>query len=175
MSTSIPEPPPAVPTPPIAPPNQPVAATPIAASIAATFNRLVASRPWFVGVVAVAALALLYICYWSFYRFTHSITDDAFVEAHIVNVAPQSVSGHLVRFLVDENDRVEQGQVIAEIDPITYQDQVDVARSKVDVAEVELRRQEADLARLRLEVPIQIEIARRSFAAAKADEAKAQQ
>jgi membrane fusion protein, multidrug efflux system len=127
------------------------------------------------GGVALAALVVLYICYWSFYRITHSITEDAFVEAHIVNVAPQSVSGHLVRFSVDENDRVEKGQVIAEIDPILYQDQVDVARSKVDVAEAELRRQEADLARLRLEVPIQIEIARRGFAAAKADEAKAQQ
>jgi membrane fusion protein (multidrug efflux system) len=128
-----------------------------------------------VGGVALAAFALLSTCYWSFSRFTHSITDDAFVEAHIVNVAPQSVAGHLVRFRVDENDRVEQGQVIAEIDQITYQDQVDVARSKVDVAEAELRRQEADLARLRLEVPIQIEIARRSLAAAKADESKAQQ
>jgi membrane fusion protein (multidrug efflux system) len=175
MSTSIPDPPPAATPPPTAPPNQPVAATPITAPIAETFKRLAASRPWFVGVVAVVALVFLYICYWSFYRFTHSITEDAFVEAHIVNVAPQSVAGHLVRFLVDENDRVEQGQVIAEIDPITYQDQVDVARSKVDVAEAELRRQEADLARLRLEVPIQIEIARRTFAAAKADEAKAQQ
>src|SRR6476659_8974225 len=175
MSTSVPEPPPAAAPPPSAPPSPPVAATPVTASIAATFKRLAAGRPWFVGVVAVAALAFLYICYWSFYRFTHSITEDAFIEAHIVNVTPQSVSGHLVRFLVDENDRVEPGQVIAEIDPITYQDQVDVARSKVDVAEAELRRQEADLARLRLEVPIQIEIARRTFSAAKADEAKAQQ
>src|SRR6476659_10406455 len=148
MSTSVPEPPPAAAPPPSAPPSPPVAATPVTASIAATFKRLAAERPWFVGVVAVAALVFLYICYWSFYRFTHSITEDAFVEAHLVNVAPQSVSGHLVRFLVDENDRVERGQVIAEIDPITYQDQVDVARSKVGVAEAELRRQEADLARL---------------------------
>jgi membrane fusion protein (multidrug efflux system) len=41
-------------------------------------------------------------------------------------------------------------------------------------AEAELRRQEAALARLRLEVPIQIEIARRTLAAAQADQAKAQ-
>jgi multidrug resistance efflux pump len=30
-----------------------------------------------------------------------SITDDAFVEAHIVNVAPEVVSGRIVRLLVD--------------------------------------------------------------------------
>jgi membrane fusion protein (multidrug efflux system) len=110
---------------------------------------------------------------WGSYRVSHSITDDAFVEAHVVNVAPQSVSGHLVRFFVEENDRVEQGQLLAEIDPVTYRDQVDIARSKVDTAQAELRRQEAGLARLRLEVPIQVEIARRTLAAAQADQARA--
>jgi membrane fusion protein (multidrug efflux system) len=113
--------------------------------------------------------------HWWTYRISHSITDDAFVEAHIVNIAPQSVSGHLVRYFVEENDRVEQGQVLAEIDPVPYRDQVDLARSKVEGAEAELRRQEAALARLRMEVPIQIEISRRSLAAAKADEARAKQ
>ena len=119
-------------------------------------------------------LAALFIYWWS-YRLTNSITEDAFVEAHIVNVAPQSVSGHLVRFLVEENDRVEQGQVLAEIDPVPYHDEVELARSKVTGAEAELKRQEAALARLRLEVPIQIEISQRSLAAAKADELRAQE
>jgi membrane fusion protein (multidrug efflux system) len=118
-------------------------------------------------------LAIFIVYSWWGYRLNCSITDDAFVEAHIVNIAPQSVSGHLVRFLIEENDRVDQGQVLAEIDPVTYRDQVELARSKVMGAEAELRRQEAALARLRLEVPIQIEIARRSLAAAQADEAKA--
>jgi membrane fusion protein (multidrug efflux system) len=126
------------------------------------------------GLLCLAGLAAYLAYHWWAYRLNCSITDDAFVEAHIVNIAPQSVSGHLVRFLVEENDRVEQGQVLAEIDPVTYRDQVELARSKVTGAEAELRRQEAALARLRLEVPIQIEIARRSFAAAQADQAKAQ-
>jgi membrane fusion protein (multidrug efflux system) len=123
--------------------------------------------------VALAGLALAFVWSWWSYRRAHSITDDAFVEAHIVNIAPQTVSGHLVRFHVEENDQVEQGQVLAEIDPVPYRDQVNIARSKVDTARAELRRQEAALARLRLEVPIQIEIARRSLAAAQADQAKA--
>jgi membrane fusion protein (multidrug efflux system) len=118
-------------------------------------------------------LAIFIVYSWWGYRLNCSITEDAFVEAHIVNIAPQSVSGHVVRFLVEENDRVEQGQVLAEIDPVTYRDQVELARTKVTGAEAELRRQEAALARLRLEVPIQIEIARRSLAAAQADQAKA--
>jgi membrane fusion protein (multidrug efflux system) len=123
--------------------------------------------------VCLAALVAYLAYYWWIYRLHYSITDDAFVEAHIVNIAPQAVSGHLVRFLVEENDRVEQGQVLAEIDPIMYRDQVESARSKVTGAEAELKRQEAALARLRLEVPIQIEIARRTLATAQADQAKA--
>jgi membrane fusion protein (multidrug efflux system) len=124
-------------------------------------------------LLGLAALAALLVYSWWSYRLTHSITDDAFVEAHIVNIAPQTVSGHLVRFLVEENDQVKQGQVLAEIDPVPYRDQVNIARSKMDTARAELRRQEAGLARLRLEVPIQVGIARRSLAAAQADQARA--
>jgi membrane fusion protein (multidrug efflux system) len=124
-------------------------------------------------LVVLAALAVPAAWSWWSYRASHSITDDAFVEAHIVNIAPQAVSGHLVRFHVEENDRVEKGQVLAEIDPVLYRDQVEAARRKVEGAEAELRRQKQALARLRLEVPIQIEIARRTLAAAKADHAKA--
>jgi membrane fusion protein (multidrug efflux system) len=109
------------------------------------------------------------------YRLGHSVTDDAFVEAHIVNVAPEMVSGRLVRFLVDENDTVERGQVLAEIDPVPYGDKVSVASAKLDSAKGELARQQADLERLRREVPIQIEIARRSLAGAQIDRSKAEE
>jgi membrane fusion protein (multidrug efflux system) len=112
---------------------------------------------------------------WIAYRRGHSITDDAFVEAHIVNVAPQLVSGRIVRFLADENDRVEKGQVLAEIDPVPYRDKVRVAQAQHDAAQAELARQRADLDRVRKEVPIQIEIARRTLAAAEADRAKAEE
>jgi membrane fusion protein (multidrug efflux system) len=129
---------------------------------------------WICGVLAVAVLGYFAVTWWT-YRSNHSITEDAFVEAHIVNIASQSVAGHLVRLLVDEDERVEAGQLLAEIDPVPYQDQVNIARSKVDTAQAELRRQEAALARLRVEVPIQIEIARRTLAAAQADQAKARE
>jgi membrane fusion protein, multidrug efflux system len=129
-----------------------------------------------IAVFAVAAVvALLLLVPWVHERRTHSITDDAFVESHIVNVAPEMVSGRIVRFLVDENDSVEQGQIIAEIDPEPYADRVNVSQAKLDSANAELKRQQADLERLRVEVPIQIEIARRTLAAAEADKAKAEE
>ncbi len=126
------------------------------------------------GIAAAAALALLAATRWWQARTSVSITDDAFVEAHIVNVAPEAVSGRIVRLLVDENDRVERGQVLAEIDPVPYRDKVNMAASRLEAARRELARQQADLERLRREVPIQIEIARRALAAAVADRAKAE-
>jgi membrane fusion protein (multidrug efflux system) len=124
-------------------------------------------------VVALVAGAAPATYHWARQRASHSLTEDAFVEAHIVNVAPEMVSGRIVRFLVQENDRVAQGQPLAEIDRSYYQDQVNQARSKLSTARAELRRQEASLARLRKEVPLQIEVAKRTVAAAKADQARA--
>jgi membrane fusion protein (multidrug efflux system) len=125
--------------------------------------------------VGLAAVGLMSLLRWIDYRRTHSITDDAFVEAHIVNVAPEMVSGRIIRFLTDENDSVRQGQVLAEVDPIPYQDKVNLARAQLDAAQAELARQRADLDRVRKEVPIQIEIARRTHAAAAADRGKAEE
>jgi len=126
-------------------------------------------------LIALLVVGLRFSMSWVSYRRTHSITDDAFVEAHIVNVGPQVVSGRIVRFLVQENDRVEEGKVLAEVDPIPYRDKVNVARAQFDAARAELVRERADLDRVRKEVPIQIEIARRTFAASQADRAKAEE
>jgi membrane fusion protein (multidrug efflux system) len=128
-----------------------------------------------VALIVLVSVGLPRALSWIDYRRTHSITDDAFVEAHIVNIAPEMVSGRLVRYLVEENDRVDQGQIVAEVDPVPYRDKVNVARAQLDTALAELARQRADLERVRKEVPIQIEIARRTFAAAQADRAKAEE
>jgi membrane fusion protein, multidrug efflux system len=155
----------------VASPAQPPPPAPPAAPPRRWLSRLL----WLGGLLVVAGVAAHFAyAHWS-QRLSQSVTEDAFVEAHVVNVAPQSVSGHVVSFLVEENDPVERGQLLAEIDPVPYRDQLNIARSKVDTARAELRRQEAGLARLRQEVPILIEIARRTLAAAEADERRAKE
>jgi membrane fusion protein (multidrug efflux system) len=125
-------------------------------------------------VVALAAVGTILLAGWARYRGTHSITDDAFVEAHIVNVAPEIVSGRIVRFVAAENDRVAQGEVLAEVDPVPFRDRVNVAQSKHETAAAELARQRADLEKIRKDVPIQVEIAKRTYAAAEADRRRAE-
>jgi membrane fusion protein, multidrug efflux system len=124
--------------------------------------RLVRWAVW-CALAGIAIVAAYFGFHWWTYRASHSITDDAFVEAHIINVAPEMVSGRIVRFLVEENDRVEQGQVLAEIEPVHYRDQVEQARGKLDLAEAELKRQEAGLAKLKKEVPLQIDVAKETI------------
>lgn len=47
-------------------------------------------------------------------------TEDAYVETHIVQVAPK-VSGQVVKMYVTDNQKVKEGDLVAEIDPIDYQ------------------------------------------------------
>ena len=150
--------------------SQPV--PPTTGSPLATWRLWLTSNPKVAAVVGIF-LILVLLMWWWIHRTTRSITEDAFVEANIVNVAPQAVSGRIVRYLVDENDIVTQGQLLAEIDPVPYRDQLELAQAKLAAAEAELKRQEAALGRLRIEVPIQIEVAKRTLAAAKADHARA--
>jgi membrane fusion protein (multidrug efflux system) len=125
---------------------------------------------------AVAALVLLaaapFAVPWIAYRQTHSVTDDAFVQTHVVNVAPQEVSGHIVRYLVQERDEVAAGQLLAEIDPVPYREQVALLQAKLQVAEAQLAEAQTSLELLQAQVPRDIEVARRALAAAKAEQAR---
>src|SRR5437762_13915758 len=148
---------------------------PVAPPVPAPSGRLPRLVRWAVWCAAAgsAIVAAYFGIHWWTYRLSHSITDDAFVEAHIVNVAPEMVSGRIVLFHVEENHRAEQGQVLAEIEPIHYRDQVEKARGKLDLADAELKRQEAGLAKLKKEVPLQIDVAKQTLAGARAEEARA--
>ena len=149
--------------------------TPVAPPIPAPSRRLPRLVRWAVWctVGGIAIVAACFGIHWWTYRLTHSITEDAFVEAHIVNVAPEMVSGRIVRLHVEENDRVEQGQVLAEIEPVHYRDQVEQARGKLDLAGAELKRQDTGLAKLKKEVPLQIDVAEQTLAGARTEEARA--
>jgi membrane fusion protein (multidrug efflux system) len=125
---------------------------------------------------AAAALLLLaaapFAVPWIAYRQTHSVTDDAFVQTHVVNVAPQEVSGHLVRYLVQERDEVAAGQLLAEIDPVPYREQVALLQAKFQVAAAQLAEAQTSLKLLQAQVPRDIDLAGRALDAAKAEQAR---
>jgi membrane fusion protein, multidrug efflux system len=136
--------------------------------------RLWSNRWLRLGAAAVLVLLAVtpFAVSWVVYRFTHSITDDAFVETHVVNMAPQGVSGHLVSYQVQEQDVVAAGQLLAEIDPVPYREQVALLEAKLGVAEAQLAAAKTSLERLQAQVPREIEVAQRVLAAAKAEQAR---
>ena len=69
-------------------------------------------------------------------------TDDAYVNGHVTFVAPR-VAGQITRILVDDNNRVQKGELLAKLDKEPFEDAVAVKRAAVDTAAANLRAAEA--------------------------------
>jgi len=106
------------------------------------------------------------------FRSGHSLTDDAFVEARMVHVGPDGVSGRIVRVAVDEGMAARKGELLFEVDNANYQDHAVLAEAKVRLTEDEKRRQEIALEKLRIDVPLAVSEARRSLEMARISEAR---
>ncbi|MGC2199831.1 MAG: biotin/lipoyl-binding protein [Stellaceae bacterium] len=65
-------------------------------------------------------------------------TDDAYVNGNVTFVAPR-VGGQISRVLVDDNNRVHKGDLLAELDKEPYQIAVSQKRAAVDTAKADLQ------------------------------------
>lgn len=77
-------------------------------------------RVWVVLILLVIVLLAAY--YVASDRYT-PLTTDAYVQAYVVQVAPR-VEGQVVRVHVHDNDRVQRGDLLFEIDPRPYEHKV---------------------------------------------------
>ena len=69
-------------------------------------------------------------------------TDDAYVNSHVTFVAPR-VAGQITKVLVDDNNRVRKGELLAEIDKEPYRVQVEVKKAALESAKADLVAAEA--------------------------------
>ena len=95
-----------------------------------------------------AAVLIAVLVPWIYSAFTHESTDDAFIDAHVSNIAAR-VAGQVTKVYVDDNQFVKQGDPLIEIDPPDYQVKLDQARAQVLSAEARARRTALDLRRYR--------------------------
>jgi membrane fusion protein, multidrug efflux system len=65
-------------------------------------------------------------------------TDDAYVNGHVTFVAAR-VSGQVAQVMVDDNNRVHKGDVLARLDKEPYQDAVAVKTAAVNAAKADLQ------------------------------------
>jgi len=75
------------------------------------------NSPWLVWPATVALAGLLYFALSYLNGFlTHESTDDAFVEGHVVSIAPR-ISGQVLAVHVLDNQLVRSNEPLVEIDP----------------------------------------------------------
>jgi membrane fusion protein (multidrug efflux system) len=103
------------------------------------FNRPIVLIPLVLLVIAGAALLWFYLA-------GYESTDDAQVDVHLYPVSAR-ISGYVIKVNVNDNQYVEQGTVLVEIDPKDYE--IAVARARADLANAE-----ATAKSLNINVPI---------------------
>ena len=91
------------------------------------------------GVVIVLAITGFFV--WRYLN-SYEGTDDAQVDGHINNVSAR-VSGYVLKVNVNDNQYVEKGAVLVEIDPRDYQ--VALERAKAELADAEATAQAMNL------------------------------
>lgn len=130
---------------------------------------------WVIGLAVLAVLIVAGVLYWLHARQFEN-TDDAFIDGHMSQVSAQ-VAARVTRLAFEDNQVVEAGQLLVELDPRDYQVKLDQARAQraqaaaqldqanaqvgiqqasldqalanVRVSEAELGQQQTDLARYR--------------------------
>lgn len=118
------------------------------------------------GTVVAAALATATAggLYWD-YQVHHPSTDDAYVHAHVVRIAPR-VTGQAVAVAVSDQQTVEKGQVLFRIDPRPFEYGVRQAEAKLALARQTVEARQAAVAAARAEVRdrrVQLENARTHY------------
>jgi membrane fusion protein (multidrug efflux system) len=80
--------------------------------------------------LALGALVLI-VCVFFLWRYlgSYESTDDAQIDGHVNSVSAR-VSGHVAKLNVQDNQYVEQGTVLVEIDPADYEVAVAQARAE---------------------------------------------
>lgn len=89
-------------------------------------------------VPAITALVLLILgTIVSINSVFNKSTDDAFVEGHIITIAPR-VSGPVEHLYIEDNQEVKKGMLLLEIDPKDYETKLKQSRAKLDEARAAL-------------------------------------
>ncbi|MGH7993571.1 MAG: HlyD family secretion protein, partial [Limisphaerales bacterium] len=78
------------------------------------------NSPWLVWPAAIVLAGLLFFGLdYLVTALTHESTDDAFITAHIVSIAPR-IAGQISAVHVLDNEMVHSNELLVEIDPSTY-------------------------------------------------------
>jgi membrane fusion protein (multidrug efflux system) len=93
-------------------------------------------------VILAATIALIigifYGSFMLFHSLTYESTDDAFIDAHIIAVAPK-IAGRVTTVQVNDNQQINKGDLLVEIDPADAKALAAQKRAAVEVARAKER------------------------------------
>ena len=84
-----------------------------------------------IGILAVGAGTWYYL-----QARAYEETDNAFIDGNVIQVSPR-VSGRVLRVSVDDNQHVNRGDLIAEIDPSDFETSLAQAQARLKVMEAQ--------------------------------------
>src|SRR5271163_2631503 len=103
---------------------------------------------WFVGrVLSAIIIVLAAVLGVSLARqyYLYPRTDDAYVRANIVGIAPH-VSGPIVELLVHDNQHVAPGELLFVVDPRPYKSVLDAAQARLTLTNLDIQGLDASIA-----------------------------
>jgi membrane fusion protein, multidrug efflux system len=95
-------------------------------------------------------------------------TDDAFIDGDVVHIGPQ-VSGPIAALHITDNQRVQQGDLLIEIDPRDFITARDQAAAALVVAEAQADAARIDLKMVQVTAPARLDAAKAQLAGALAN------
>ncbi|MGB6431310.1 MAG: HlyD family secretion protein [Candidatus Acidiferrales bacterium] len=116
-----------------APSTPPLSGAGAAPEVPKRTSRAKRRRLLLIGAVAVVVLVVGGILLWLYFS-RYESTDDAQVDVHLYPVSAR-ISGYVLKVNVDDNQWVQQGTVLVEIDPKDYQVAVTQAQANLASAE----------------------------------------
>jgi membrane fusion protein (multidrug efflux system) len=125
-------------------------------------------------LILVALVVIVGVFFLWRYLASYEATDDAQIDGHVNSVSAR-ISGHVSSLNVQDNQYVEKGTVLVEIDPADYQVAVDQARADYADAEAEASAAGINIPITNVNTTSQVSGAQASVSSAKAGIAAARQ
>ena len=130
---------------------------------------------WFIlGALALVALGIAGYFYWQIYLHPYETTDDAFVDARSFTIAPK-VGGYVVAVPVTDNQHVEKGDVLFQVDQRDYRVALEQAEAQVTASEAAIKNIDAQIEAQRAQVEVaqaQVDTAQAALKFAEEDAAR---
>jgi membrane fusion protein (multidrug efflux system) len=95
-------------------------------------------------VLPVAVFVLFLGMRYLRYAFSHESTDNAFITGHIVSVSSR-VDGHVTKVHINDNQWVNRGDLLVELDPRDFQARLDMELAAVAAAEAAVEESRAQI------------------------------